>query len=104
MKFSTMLIAAALSLPFSTPVMAQAGTAAAAASVTSGEIRKVDKEAGKLTIKHGPIANLEMGAMTMVFRVSDPAMLNAVKAGDKVNFVAERVNGAITVTKIDIAK
>lgn len=103
MKISTILIAAALSLPLSAPVMAQSAKATAASSVSAGEIKKVDKEAGKLTIKHGPLTNLDMGAMTMVFKVSDPAMLERVKPGDKVSFVAERVNGALTVTKIDVA-
>ena len=55
---------------------------------------------GKVTLKHGPIKNLDMEGMTMVFRVADPAMLDKVKAGDKVEFEADRVNGAITVTKI----
>lgn len=104
MKLTTLMIAAALALPFAAPAGAQTEPAAAAASMSSGEIKKVDKEAAKLTIKHGPIANLDMGAMTMVFRVSDPAMLERVKPGDKVSFVAERVNGAITVTKLDAAK
>jgi Cu(I)/Ag(I) efflux system periplasmic protein CusF len=75
-----------------------------ASGMADGEIRKVDKEAGKLTIKHGPIANLDMPGMTMVFRVSDPAMLEQVKAGDKVKFAADKLNGAITVTKIDAAR
>jgi uncharacterized cupredoxin-like copper-binding protein len=65
-----------------------------------GEVRKIDKEAGKITLKHGPIPNLEMAAMTMVFRVKDPAMLDAVKVGDKVRFKADRVQGAITITEI----
>lgn len=67
----------------------------------SGEVIKIDQAAGKVTLKHGPIKNLDMDTMTMVFRVSDPAMLAKVKAGDKVKFEADRVNGAITVTKID---
>lgn len=71
---------------------------------TDGEVRKVDKEAGKLTLKHGPIANLEMAPMTMVFRVKEPAMLDKVKAGDKVKFKAEKVQGAYTVTELAPAK
>lgn len=71
------------------------------AALTDGEIRKVDKEAKKLTIKHGPISNLEMPAMTMVFQVKDPGMLDQVKAGDKVRFRAERDGGAYIVTRID---
>src|SRR5436309_1010834 len=65
---------------------AQATPASASAPMTEGEVKKVDKDAGKITIQHGPIANLEMPGMTMAFRVKDPAMLNAVKAGDKIRF------------------
>ena len=73
-------------------------------SLADGEIRKVDKDAKKITIKHGPIQNLDMPAMTMVFQVKDPAMLDKVKAGDKVKFQAEKVGGAYTVTKIEPVK
>jgi Cu/Ag efflux protein CusF len=73
-------------------------------SMSEGEIRKVDKVAGKLTIKHGELKNLSMPAMTMVFRVKDPSMLDKVKPGDKVRFVAEQVGGALTVTAIEPAK
>jgi len=66
-----------------------------------GQVTKVDVAAGKITLKHGPIKNLDMDAMTMVFRVKDAAMLNAVKTGDRVRFEAERVDGAITLTKIE---
>lgn len=65
-----------------------------------GEVIKVDKAAAKITLKHGPIKNLDMDSMTMVFRVVDPTMLEKLAAGDKVEFEADRVNGAITVTKI----
>jgi Cu/Ag efflux protein CusF len=77
---------------------------AQAAVLADGEVRKVDKDAKKLTIKHGPIQNLDMPAMTMVFQVKDPAMLDQVKAGDKVKFAAEKLGGAYTVTKIEAAK
>ena len=69
-------------------------------SMSHGEIKKVDLAAGKLTIKHGPLENLGMEAMTMVFKVKDPAMLSQVKVGDKIDFVAEEVNGALTVVKL----
>ena len=59
------------------------------------------QEAGKITIKHGPIANLEMPGMTMEFRVQDPAMLDRVNEGDKVKFVADRVNGSLTVVQME---
>jgi Cu/Ag efflux protein CusF len=74
--------------------------AAADGEMVKGEVVKVDKGAGKVTLKHGPIKNLDMDSMTMVFRVADPAMLDKIKAGDKIEFEADRVNGAITVTKI----
>lgn len=80
-------------------MMAQPGNALA-----DGEVRKVDKDAGKLTIKHGPIPSMDMPAMTMVYRVKDPAMLDQVKAGDKIRFDAEKVGGAFTVTRIEPAK
>ena len=67
---------------------------------TSGEVRKVDKAAGKVTLRHGPIANLEMPPMTMVFRVKELAMLERLKEGDKVKFKAEKVQGSYTVTDL----
>ncbi len=75
-----------------------------AAPMAEGEIRKVDKDAGKLTIKHGPIARLDMPAMTMVYRVKDPAMLDQVRPGDKVRFEIEQIGGLYTVTRIEAAK
>ncbi len=71
-----------------------------AVEMTVGEVKKVDKEAGKITLRHGELKNLGMGAMTMVFRVQSPAMLAQIKTGDQVKFVAERVNGAITVVQL----
>ncbi len=86
------------------PQSAHAGHQAEATEMTDGEVKKVDKEAGKITLRHGELKNLGMGAMTMVFRVKDPAMLTQVKAGDKVKFIAERVSGAITVVQLAPAK
>ena len=74
------------------------------APMVSGTVEKVDAAQGRITIDHGPIPNLNMDAMSMVFRTQDPAMLKQVKQGDKVQFSAERVNGQITVTKIQKAK
>ncbi|MBA5639719.1 copper-binding protein [Duganella sp. LX20W] len=82
----------------------QASAAVAPAAMSEGEIRKVDKDAGTLTIKHGELKNLGMGAMTMVFKAQDPAMLNQVKQGDKVRFVANMVNGVLTVSTITVVK
>jgi Cu(I)/Ag(I) efflux system periplasmic protein CusF len=70
-------------------------------SLIDGQIIEVDASAGKITIKHGPIRKLGMDeGMTMVFKAQDPKMLKAVKAGDKVKFDADEVNGQFTVTKI----
>jgi Cu/Ag efflux protein CusF len=77
---------------------------AGAQSMSEGEVRKVDKDAQKITIKHGPLKNLDMPPMTMVFRVKDAAMLDAVKKGDKVKFVAENVGGQFVVTEIGPAQ
>jgi Cu/Ag efflux protein CusF len=77
-----------------------AAAASAATPEVDGEVRKIDKELGKLTLKHGPIQNLDMPGMTMVFKAADPAMLDQVKVGDKVKFAAENRNGALTVTAI----
>ncbi|WP_293638398.1 copper-binding protein [Polaromonas sp.] len=77
---------------------------AASVDMTEGEIRKVDMSTKKITIKHGEIKNLDMPGMTMVFQVKDPALLEQVKAGDKVRFKAEKTGGAIVVTDIQSAK
>jgi Cu/Ag efflux protein CusF len=79
--------------------------ALAQSDLIDGHVTKVDESAGKITIKHGPLKKFDMeDGMTMVFRAGDPAMLKAVKAGDKVKFVPERINGQFTVTKIEKAK
>ena len=80
---------------------AAAGATQASGAMAEGEVRKVDKDAKKITIKHGPLQKLDMPAMTMVFQVRDPAMLDQVKAGDKVRFEAEKVGGGFVVTKIE---
>jgi len=74
-----------------------------AAALSDGEVRKVDKEAKKVTLRHGPIANLEMPGMTMVFQVKDSALLDPLKVGDKVKFAADKVGGAFMVTRIEPA-
>jgi len=81
-----------------------AQTNSTTAPMSDGEVRKIDKEAGKITIKHGPLANLDMPGMTMVFRVNDPVMLDRVKEGDKIKFVADRVNGSLTVIQMEPSK
>jgi Cu(I)/Ag(I) efflux system protein CusF len=111
--FCRFVLAAALGLPgfaaaqsadHASRHVAAGQQVAQAAPLVDGEIRRVDKEAKKLTIKHGPIPNIDMPAMTMVFQVKDPAMLDQVKAGDRVRFAAAKVGGAYTVTKIETAK
>ena len=74
--------------------------ATAAVDMADGEIRKVDLDAKKITIKHGEIKHLDMPGMTMVFQVKDPALLDKLKAGDKVRFKAEKAGSAIVVTAI----
>lgn len=77
----------------------------AQAPMVNGQVTKIDESAGKITLKHGPIKKLDMNeGMTMVFRVQDPVMLKQVKVGDKVRFDADRINGQITVTKIEKAR
>jgi Cu(I)/Ag(I) efflux system periplasmic protein CusF len=66
-----------------------------------GEVRKIDKDAKKITLKHGPIKNLDMPGMTMVFQVKDPALLDKLAQlapGDKIQFTAEQQQGAFVVT------
>ncbi len=87
-----------------------ADNAAGAASTESGQdmtaglVTKVDKGAGKVTIRHGPIVNLGMPKMTMIFRVKDPAMLDRLKEGDEIRFVADKLDGAYTVIRFEPVK
>ena len=93
-------IRTALSVFLST--LALAGLAAAQ-DFADGEVRKVDKDNKKLTLKHGPLKNLDMPGMTMVFQVKDATVLDTVQPGEKVRFVAEMVDGKLTVTQIEAA-
>lgn len=87
------LLAAALALP----------AVAAAAEMTDGEVRKVSKDTGKITLKHGEIKSLDMPPMTMVFQVKGAGLLDKVKAGDKVRFAVEKgAGGAFVVTEIEV--
>ena len=83
---------------------AGASASASTPSMADGEVRKIDKDQGKVTLKHGPISSLAMPGMTMVFKVADLKMLDTLKPGDRVKFAADRVDGAITVTAIEVAK
>jgi Cu/Ag efflux protein CusF len=76
------------------------GAFAQSPPMVAGTVEKVDITQGKITVDHGPIENLDMEPMTMVFRAHDPALLKGVKAGDKIRFTAERVNGQISVTAV----
>jgi len=113
MKPTQILAAAALVVAFAANAQTAPASSAehsahhpatAAAPQSEGEVRKLDKAQGKVTLRHGPLKNLEMPAMTMVFKVADPKMLDGLKEGDKVKFTAENVNGALTVTAIEAAK
>ena len=75
-------------------------TVSMAAEFTKGEVKKIDLKQKKITIKHKELKSLEMPAMTMVFVVSDDALLAKVKQGQAIEFVAEKVNGKLTVTEI----
>jgi len=87
-----------------TLLLAISASAFAATHLTDAEVRKVDKAAGKITLKHGEIKNLDMPPMTMVFGVKDKALLDKVKAGDKVKFSAEKEGGQYVVTGVEAAK
>jgi Cu(I)/Ag(I) efflux system periplasmic protein CusF len=89
------------------PAHAQSATptpADTAAELAEAEVRKVDKENRKLTLRHGPIKSLDMPSMTMVFQVADASMLDKVQAGDKIRFRATNEAGKLTVTEIQGAK
>lgn len=96
--------ALALTLSVATGAVATRALAAGVAAI-SGEVKKIDEGAGKITLKHGPAKSLGMDdPMTMVYRVKDPAMLSQVKVGDKVTFEAEEAASGYTVTKMEKAK
>jgi len=113
-RFSVTAIAAVLALsamvanaqttPASAGAQPLAAGAPGASELTEGEVRKVDKESKKLTIKHGPLKNLDMPAMTMVFSVADDAVLDKVQPGQKVQFQADKIDGKFTVTKIEASR
>ncbi len=79
-------------------------SAEAGAPQSDGEVRRVDLAQGKLTLRHGPLANLDMPAMTMVFTVASPKLLDGLKQGDKVRFTADKKDGVYVVTAIEVAR
>lgn len=95
----TRLWAAALLLA-ATGALAQAGDAAA---LTEGEVRRIDLDTGRITLRHGEIVNLQMPPMTMMFRAKEAALLQGMKPGDRVRFRAEKVDGGYAVTVIEPA-
>ena len=108
----------ALGLPLSLPALADSshamnhtmthdsatGHASMGNVLSEGSVKKVDRAQGKLTIRHGPLENLDMPAMTMIFRVQDPTLLDRVKPGDNIRFHAEIVNGMLTLTRLEAAQ
>lgn len=97
-KFISMVVASTLLAAGA--AWAQAGSN----TMTDGEVRKVDKETKKITLKHGEIKNLDMPAMTMVFKVQNAALLDKVQVGDKVRFTVEKGEGGYVVTSLEAAK
>ena len=117
---STLALVSALALPLTVALPAAAQTATPATTpataaqpavgttpvneMAEGEIRRISKDTGKLTIKHGPIKSLDMPPMTMVFTAKDPAMLDKLAVGDKVRFVVADQGGQMVVTELQSAK
>lgn len=102
----SMLLALIAALGAPGAAMAQSVEPAALATtageeISDGEIRKIDTDNHKVTIKHGPLKNLDMPGMTMVFQVKDPAVLEALQVGEKVRFQAEKIDGKFTVIRIE---
>jgi Cu(I)/Ag(I) efflux system periplasmic protein CusF len=102
------LIAATILVALAAPLPATADDAhhkGSAEKLVDGEVRKVDRDASKLTIRHGPLPQFDMRTpMTMVYQVKDPALLERVKPGDKVRFEAEKIGGQFTVIRIEPAR
>ena len=96
-----MMLALALA---AAPLPAAATNHEGTAPLADGEVRRVDREAKKITLRHGPIPNLDMPPMTMVFQVKDAALLDKAKPGDKVRFSAEKAGGQYVVTRIEPAQ
>ncbi len=112
--FVSLIAAAAMASTATPAVAADKGQAAASPAGTAttgtatplaeGEVRRLDLQQGKVTLKHGEIRNLDMPPMTMVFRVKDPSMLAGLKVGDKIRFSAEQIDGNMVVTGIEPGK
>jgi Cu(I)/Ag(I) efflux system protein CusF len=90
--------------PILTALLSMGVTLSALAQAVEGEIKKIDADTGKITLKHGEIKNLDMPAMQMSFRVSDPAWLKRFQVGDKVTFTADKVGGQFTLVTLEPRK
>ena len=116
MKMKTSIVSATLAVAVLSPLALLAQTAPStparqgeakadsSSDMTPGEVQKVDKDTGRLTIKHGEIKNLGMPPMTMVFATKDKAMADKLKSGDKIRFRATNENGKLVVTEIAMDK
>ena len=105
MTIRALFLATTLGLATLSPLAhaTQPATASSMAMLTDGEVRKIDSAAGKITIKHGPIAHMDMPGMTMVFTARDKALLDKVKVGDKIRFMVTHEDGKMLVTEIQPA-
>jgi Cu(I)/Ag(I) efflux system periplasmic protein CusF len=104
MKYALAKLATSFAILFSAQLVAAQTpppATATASDMADGEVRKVDKETKKITLRHGVIKSMDMPAMTMVFGVKDPAMLDKLKAGDKIKFTADKIDGVFTVLSIE---
>jgi Cu(I)/Ag(I) efflux system protein CusF len=108
---SSILLSVALAMPLAAVAQSShdahhTATAATApeAALSEGVVRKIDKKAGEVTIAHGPLVNLGMPKMTMTFKVKSPALIEGVKEGSNVRFVAENLKGELTVVALYVAK
>ena len=114
MKPHLSLVSILIALPLALPIAAlaqgnpatpaQAKASAPSTAWTDGVVRTIHKKDGQITISHEPLVNLGMGKMTMTFRVQSPALLEGIKEGSKIRFVAENVKGELTVVALQPAK
>jgi Cu/Ag efflux protein CusF len=104
MKFILLLTALLLAIPplHAEPLLPGSPPGTQDTVMTEGVVQRIDTAAGKITLRHGAIVNLDMPAMTMVFRAQPPNLLDKLKVADKVKFHAESINGALTVTAIQV--
>lgn len=104
-SFALSLLSSGSFAQTTTPVPASTAatqaTAPIAKEMAEAEVRKVDKEAKKVTLKHGPIKNLDMPSMTMVFQVRDEKLFDKLVSGEKIKFTAEQLQGAFVVTGVE---